>query len=132
MDNQRINRLEEEVGSLHSGHERLFKEFHELFSAMNTHFDQISSNHVEQGESSHNPGFQGGGRGSGQIGSTCSYNFQGLLISSTSLNSMEVKVLLIGCARLTNPLHSIKHRRRIWCLCHLSIWKLKYSIGSRY
>ena len=42
MEEHRIkNRLETEVGSLSSGQERILKKTHEMFSAMNSSFDQL-------------------------------------------------------------------------------------------
>ncbi|KAI5316982.1 hypothetical protein L3X38_036689 [Prunus dulcis] len=56
MEEQRVERLETEVGSLATGQERILKEMQEMFAAMNARLDQISR--TGDGSSS---AFNGGG-----------------------------------------------------------------------
>ena len=53
MTERPLHQLEAEVGCLSSGRERILKEMHEMFLAMNTLLDQIVASHgYEKGESS--------------------------------------------------------------------------------
>ncbi|XP_034198084.1 uncharacterized protein LOC117613593 [Prunus dulcis] len=65
MEEQRVERLETEVGSLATGQERILKEMQEMFAAMNARLDQISR--TGDGSSS---AFNGGGGRTFGSGST--------------------------------------------------------------
>ncbi|CAK9162541.1 unnamed protein product, partial [Ilex paraguariensis] len=74
MEDQQIPNIEVQVGSLAFAQEKLLKELHDMFLAMNSRFDQLESNHVrESGDNSINRNWVGklnGQPGSGQTSST--------------------------------------------------------------
>ncbi|CAL5416547.1 unnamed protein product [Camellia sinensis] len=69
MEEQRLRQLETDVNSLATGQERMMTEMQEMFEAMNTRLDHITTNQVRDlGESSHNLNQSVGGRTLGSGG----------------------------------------------------------------